>query len=78
MKEKIKDISIRALKTFWQATIGYLAATFGTQLAGVDVFNADAMKNIFISLLVGALSAGLSASWNGVIKPILDSTKATK
>ena len=27
---KIKDISIRAFKTFWQATIGYLVATFGT------------------------------------------------
>lgn len=75
MKEKIKDVVVRAFKTFCQATIAYLAATFGSQLAGVDVFNADAMKNVIISLIIGALSAGLSATWNGVIQPILSNKK---
>ena len=75
MKEKLKDIATRAFKTFWQAMIAYLAATFGSQLAGVDVFDASAMKNVLISLLIGALSAGLSAAWNGVIQPLLDKAK---
>ena len=72
MKEKLKDVATRAFKTFWQAMIAYLVATFGTQLAGVDVFDASAMKNVLISLLIGALSAGISAAWNGVIQPLLD------
>ena len=75
MKEKINDVATRAFKTFWQAMIAYLAATFGSQLAGVDVFDASAMKNVLISLLIGALSAGLSAAWNGVIQPLLDKAK---
>ncbi|MBQ4510678.1 MAG: hypothetical protein II984_08140 [Clostridia bacterium] len=75
MKEKLKDVATRAFKTFWQAMIAYLIATFGTQLAGVDVFDASALKNVFISLLIGALSAGISAAWNGVIQPLLDRTK---
>lgn len=75
MKEKINDVATRAFKTFWQAMIAYLAATFGSQLAGVDVFDANAMKNLLISLLIGALSAGLSAAWNGVIQPLLDKAK---
>ena len=75
MKEKIKDVTIRAFKTFWQATIAYLVATFGSQFAGVDVFDIDALKNIFISLLIGSISAGLSAAWNGVIQPLLYKAK---
>ena len=75
MKEKLKDIATRAFKTFWQAMIAYLAATFGSQLAGVDVFDASAMKNVLISLLIGALSAGLSASLNCLIQPLLDKAK---
>ena len=75
MKEKLKDVATRAFKTFWQAMIAYLVATFGTQLAGVDVFDASALKNVLISLLIGALSAGISAAWNGVIQPLLDRTK---
>lgn len=78
MKEKIKDVAIRALKTFWQAAIAYFVATFGSQLAGVDVFDVNALKNIIIGLIVGAISAGLSAAWNGVIQPILNNAKAIK
>lgn len=67
-----KDIAIRALKTFWQASIAYLVATFGTQMAGVDVFDLEAMKGVIGGLLIGALAAGISASWNGVCQPMLD------
>ena len=78
MKPKVKDVLIRAMKTFWQAVIAYLATSFGTQVAGIDVFNFDALKNCAIGLTVGAVAAGLSASWNGVIQPALDKLKKTK
>jgi hypothetical protein len=70
-----KDVAIRALKTFWQSGIAYLVATFSTQMAGVDVFDLEAMKSVVGGLLIGALAAGISASWNGAIQPILDKHK---
>ena len=66
-----KDVAIRALKTFWQSAVAYLVATVGTQMAGVDVFDLEALKGVSAGLLIGALAAGLSASWNGAIQPIL-------
>ena len=66
-----KDVAIRAWKTFWQSCIAYLVATFSTQMAGVDVLDIDALKGVLGGLLIGALSAGISASWNGVVQPML-------
>ena len=76
MNEKVKDILIRALKTFWQAVAAYFATSFGTQIAGIDVLDFDALKNVVIGLIVGSVAAGLSATWNGVIQPALDKLKA--
>jgi hypothetical protein len=70
-----KDVSIRAVKTFWQASIAYIVATISTQMAGVDVFDPHALKNVIGSLLIGALAAGISASWNGVVQPVLNKLK---
>ena len=70
-----KDVTVRALKTFWQSAIAYLVATFGTQMAGVDVFDLEALKSVLGGLLIGALAAGISASWNGVVQPKLDRLK---
>lgn len=70
-----KDIAIRAMKTFWQSSIAYLLATFSTQMGSVDVFDLHDVQSLFGSLLIGALAAGLSASWNGVVQPILDKYK---
>ena len=64
----MKDIIIRALKTFWQSAAAYLVATLST---GVDLFEGD----VFGGLLIGALAAGLSASWNGVVQPRLNKLK---
>ena len=64
----MKDISARALKTFWQAAIAYLVATLST---GVDLFEGDVIGG----LLIGALAAGLSASWNGAVQPVLNKLK---
>jgi hypothetical protein len=70
-----KDVATRSLKTFWQSSIAYLIASLSTQMAGVDVFDPQAMKNVLGGLLIGALAAGLSASWNGVVQPILNKYK---
>lgn len=64
----MKDIAIRALKTFWQSAVAYLVASLGT---GVDLFEGDVIGG----LLIGALAAGISASWNGVVQPRLDRLK---
>ncbi len=64
----MKDIAIRALKTFWQSAIAYLVAALST---GVDLFEGEVVSG----LLIGALAAGISASWNGVVQPRLERLK---
>lgn len=64
----MKDVAMRALKTFWQAAIAYLVAALST---GVDLFEGDVVGG----LLIGALAAGISAAWNGVAQPVLDKAK---
>lgn len=63
-----KDIAVRALKTFWQSAVAYLVASLST---GVDLFEGEVIGG----LIIGALAAGLSASWNGVVQPKLDKLK---
>lgn len=75
MKEGAKDVAIRALKTFWQSSIAYLVASFGTQMGGVDVFDFHDVKSVIGGLLIGALAAGISASWNGAVQPKLNKLK---
>ena len=57
----MKDVAIRALKTFWQASLAYLVASLGQ---GVDLLEGEVIGG----LLIGALAAGLSAVWNGAIR----------
>lgn len=64
----MKDIAIRALKTFWQSAVAYLVAALST---GVDLFEGEVISG----LLIGALAAGISASWNGAVQPILNKYK---
>ena len=76
MKEKLKDVALRALKTFWQGAMAYLVTAFTAQLGAIDLFSVEALKEVGIGLLVGTLAAGLSAAWNGVVAPILEKYKA--
>ena len=57
----MKDIAIRALKTFWQAAVAYFVASLGQ---GVDLLEVEVIGG----LLIGALAAGLSAVWNCAVK----------
>ncbi|MBR4858804.1 MAG: hypothetical protein IKU08_06415 [Clostridia bacterium] len=62
-KTVIKDIIIRALKTFVQA---FLSAVSVDALLGVTDF--DAFKRIGISILIAGTAAGISAVWNTMIE----------
>ena len=61
-KEIIKDIAIRALKTFVQA---FLSAISVDALLGVTDF--DAFRKIGLSMLVAGTAAGISAVWNSLV-----------
>ena len=62
-KKAVRDILIRASKTFVQAFISYLSidAFFG-------VTDYTTIKKIALSLVVGALAAGVSAVWNSILE----------
>lgn len=75
MKGKAKEVAIKATHRFLQAAAAYLVAAISTQMAGVDVFDLHALKSVAGSLIIGAFAAGLSASWNGVIQPMLNKLK---
>lgn len=59
----IKDIIIRALKTFVQA---FLSAVSVDALLGVTDFNA--FRRIGISMLIAGTAAGISAVWNTMVE----------
>ena len=59
MKEKIKDICIRAIKTFIQGFLGALAIT----LPSADLSDIALVK----SILIGAIAGGISAVMNLII-----------
>lgn len=72
MNEKTKDVLIRALKTFWQAALGYLLADAALLQAALTVPLKD---SILATLLAGAAAAGFSAIYNGIIEPMLPPIK---
>lgn len=57
-KKRIKDIIIRAAKTFIQAFLGAIS---------VDVLFATSDRNVWRSMFLGALAAGFSALMNYII-----------
>lgn len=59
MKAKVKDILIRAIKTFIQGFLGALAIT----LPSADLTDVALVK----SILIGALAGGISAVMNLII-----------
>lgn len=62
-KQKLKDIGIRAAKTFIQAFAASLTIDAGTLAGGANVWR---------SMLISACAAGLSAVMNGFITALSD------
>ena len=70
MNEKTKDILIRAARTFWQAMLAHLLAD--TTVLQEALSGWSRARHLLLSLGVGAAAAGLSAVYNGVIRPLLE------
>ena len=77
MKEQVKDVVIRALKTFWQSTLATLLITI-PEIVELLPSGWKALQPVLISAGVGAIAAGLSAAYNGVILPFINKLKAKK
>ena len=60
MKEWLR----RALRTFIQAAIGFIATNLVIYVAGVDFSNLNAAKTVFIGLVASAVAAGIAAVMN--------------
>lgn len=74
MKDSTKDVLIRALKTFWQAALASVMVSL-PQIINLIPDGWDALKPVIMSAGVGAIAAGLSAVYNGLIKPRLEVSK---
>ena len=72
-----KDIAIRALKTLWQATLASIMVAI-PEIVELIPQGWAALKPVLISAVVGAIAAGLSAMYNGVIKPIVEKLQITE
>lgn len=72
MNEKTKDVLIRALKTFWQAALASIVAALGSGAIGMEIFQDNTWVKVLASIGIGAVASGLSAIYNGLIKPAID------
>ena len=61
-KAKLKDILVRATKTFIQAFLAVFT------LDGIVFTDVEAAKAMLISTTIAALAAGISAVWNLVVE----------
>ena len=66
----MKDWAIRALKTFVQATVAYFVANAALITQHVVDWDFANWKGWLMPILVGALSAGISAVWNVILEQI--------
>ena len=72
MKEKIKDVAIRALKTFWQAALASAIVNSEALFTNLTEFDSEKIQTLMVTVGLAALAAGLSATYNGVLKPLVD------
>ena len=70
----MKDWIVRALKTFVQATVAYFVANIAMISQHIVDWDFANWKGWLLPILVGALSAGISAVWNIILERI-DSKK---
>lgn len=78
-QEKFKDVLVRALKTFWQSCLGYIIINIHVIADAIttdlEVGGFETLKSVGLTVGVGAIAAGLSALYNGVIKPLIEKPK---
>ena len=70
MSSNTKDILIRAGKTFWQAAAAYLLADAAVLREALTDWSTG--RQVLLSLGVGAAAAGLSAVYNGFVRPYFE------
>ena len=65
MNEKLKDLLIRAAKTFAEAFISSVVANLALFTDAMGDYAE--LKSVAIAVGVGAFAAAISAAWNGLI-----------
>ena len=81
-KAKANDIFVRAFKTLWQGALSYLMLALpALQINFLEIFTdwsvaSEFLQTTGLSILCGALAAGISAVWNGFVRPYAQSLKA--
>lgn len=65
----MNDILVRALKTFLQAAGAVVIANL--TVLTTEISDWSVWKHAAVPVFIGALAAGLSAAWNGVVSPWL-------
>ena len=65
MKKNVKDVAVRAVKTFLEAAAAFVVA----KVSGAELFAMDGA--MWQAIGISAMAAGLSAVWNGVIEPMI-------
>ena len=60
----MKEWLYRALRTFGQAMVGYLAANLVATLTDIDLGNRSILYNALLGLLTASVAAGLAAVMN--------------
>ena len=73
MTAKTKDVLNRALKTFIQATIASLIVNIESIMMSLQSLSLDTLKQVALPIIIGAIAAGISAAWNQIIAPWLNS-----
>lgn len=64
----MKDWMIRAIKTFVQSTVAYFVANITMITSHVVNWDFADWKGWLMPVLIGALSAGISAVWNIILE----------
>lgn len=64
----MRDWMIRAIKTFVQSTVAYFVANITMITSHVVNWDFADWKGWLMPILIGALSAGISAVWNIILE----------
>ena len=67
-----KEILQRALRTFWQAALAFVIMNFNEFIFSIKEWNFETLKNFALTIVLGATASGLSAIYNGILKPLAD------